>query len=226
MLKMVIFDFDGVIVDSESAHFNTFRESLQAEGIELTWEVYCEKYLGYTDQECIVEVMKDFGREINQDRLVTLLEDKKARFARFIECNSLLMAGVRELLEDLRENGIVCAICSGALREEIVYMLDKERLGDYFMLIVAADDVERGKPDPQGYRLSLAQYNERSDNNIRPEECAVIEDSVWGFQAAHGAGMRTLAVATSYPAKMLAEADRVEQDLTSVTTKTLQAILD
>jgi len=252
-LKMVAFDFDGVIADTEKAHFEMFRLALLEEGIEFTWSQYCEKYLGYTDLECIQHVLIDRDRlnpplpttespEANPD-IQRIFQSKKTKYAAYIAENSLLLPGVRDLLDDLRKNRIVAAICSGALTEEIEFILEKEQIHPYFTFIVAAEDVSLGKPDPEGYRLCLQRLNEQLPSNthpgpldscpdpadpprpVQPTECIVIEDSLWGIQAAHAAGMKCLALTTSYPADQLSPADRIVADLSQVNTDLLREMI-
>ena len=227
-LRMIVFDFDGVIADSEKAHFEMFRQSLLDEGIELVWREYCEKYLGYSDLECIKQVLVDKGRQCGSGTVERIFQRKKANFAHFIERNSLIIPGVRRLLEELRSENIICSICSGALTEEIEFILNKERLRDFFAFIVSADDVAQSKPDPEGYRLCLDRINAANAGRMRVPagQCVVIEDSIWGIHAAHAADMRCLAVETSYPAEKLREAEMVVNNLTEVNTALLRKIID
>ena len=244
-LRMIVFDFDGVIADTEKSHFEMFRQSLLDDGVTLTWPEYCEKYLGYSDRECFKQVLADKGRQYGNETVERLFQRKKVLFARFIEQNSLIIPGVRRLLEELRSESIICSICSGALTEEIEFILDKERLRDFFTFIISADDVSRSKPDPEGYRLCLdrinaadedcslannADYPANSDADtgrmrVLAGQCVVIEDSIWGIQAAHAADMRCLAVGTSYPAEKLREAEMVVNNLAQVNVAMLRKII-
>ena len=227
-LRMIVFDFDGVIADTEKSHFEMFRQSLLNEGIELTWPEYCEKYLGYSDIECFKQVLTDKGRQYDSETIERIFQRKKVLFARFIEQNSLIIPGVRRLLEELRSENIICSICSGALTEEIEFILNKERLRDFFAFIVSADDVSQSKPDPEGYRLCLDRINAADTGRMKvlAGQCVVIEDSIWGIQAAHAADMRCLAVGTSYPVEKLREAEMVVNNLTQVNTALLRKIID
>jgi len=228
MLRLVIFDFDGVIADSESGHFEAFRQVCQQDGIDLTWQQYCQKYLGYTDIDCTANILTDFGKEASPARIDDVVRRKGVLFARYIEQNSIIMPGVIALLEDLRNHNILCSICSGALDREIKFILQQDRLTHFFKAIVAAEHVTRGKPDPQGYNLCLSSTNDLLPPNqdpIQTDQCVVIEDSHWGIQAAHAANMRCLAVATTYPPEQLHIADMAANSLTQVNAKTLNQIL-
>ncbi|MCF7956895.1 MAG: HAD family phosphatase [Phycisphaerae bacterium] len=229
MLKLVIFDFDGVIADTESAHFEMFRQIFLEEGIVFTWEEYMKSYLGYTDIECFTERLKNRGESPTPSQIADLVERKSIKFQKYIEENSIILPGVRDLLKNLRDNNIPCSICSGALRHEVEFILKKTQLSDYFTVIVAAEDVLRGKPDPQGFCMTLEKTNKILNNSpkIAPNQCVIIEDSTWGIQAALGAGIKCLAVATTYPEEIIKKATPYTRpDLTTVDTNTLQNLLD
>ena len=227
MLRLIIFDFDGVIADTEPAHFEMFRQTFENEGIRFQWDQYCEKYLGYDDRECIEHVLRDHRREPSSALINRLATLKKQKFAQYLHHHSVIMPGVADLLAGLLADGIVCSICSGALRPEIEFILEQANLQPNFAGIVAAEDVQAGKPDPQGYHLSLARTNALLDGQpeIDPAHCLVIEDSLWGIQAAKAAQMHCLAVTTSYPAEMLKLADTVVKDLTCANSSYLQKII-
>ncbi len=239
MLRMVIFDFDGVIVDSEKAHFQTFRQTIQQEGIEIDWDQYLQKYLGYTDRECIMQILCDNGLKPTPAHLDQLCQIKQESFARYLTEHCLMIPGIRDLLENLKSHQIVCSICSGAIASEIHFMLEQMNLKDYFSLIVAADDVSRGKPDPEGYSLCVSGINSapnvlptsHESNCVKPElpilprQCVAIEDSIWGIRAAQSAGIPCLAVATNYPSDQLHEADKVVNDLGRVDIRLLQKLI-
>jgi len=227
MLRLVIFDFDGVIADSEPAHFEMFRQICLEEGLDFTWESYKEKYLGYTDTECFREFLISLGQEPTTEKVKELVERKSVKFARYIEENCVILPGVPELLEDLKRNEILCSICSGALRSEIESMLGQGGLSDYFNIIVAAEDVARGKPYPDGFLLNLERVNGATgvDEQLLTEHCLVIEDSVWGIQAAQRANMRCLGVATTYPAEQIKNADMVIPDLTHTNAGHLRSLM-
>lgn len=229
MLRMVVFDFDGVIADCENAHFRAFRKVFLEQGIDLTWEQYCVKYLGLTDYECIAQILADDGRPIynKKEQIKELFLRKKAEFAHYLNKKDLIMPGVERLLEGLCANNIICSICSGALRCEIDVILRQGGLQDFFEIIISAEDVSHGKPDPEGYRLSIARINENAiiQPRIQPGECVVIEDSIWGIRAGQAAGMRCVALTTTYQAEQLAGAEMIVKDLTCLDIDRLREVL-
>lgn len=203
-LEAVIFDFDGVIVDSEPVHFRLFRELLAEQGITLTREAYDAQYLGMDDRECFTAILEAHGKSAVLARVPTLIERKSALLMTELSRRVPLLPGVDDFIRAVASI-VPLAICSGALRREIEAMLKMAGLFEAFVGIVSAEDVVRGKPDPEGYRaaLTLLDRSLRRDKKIRPKACLVVEDSIAGIEAARAAGMRCLAVANSYPAEAL-----------------------
>ena len=117
------------------------------------------------------------------------------------------------------------AICSGALREEIELALRVVGLADRFPVIVAARDVRRGKPDPEGYRRARALLSDAVGRELKAERCVVCEDSPAGIAAGHAAGMKVCALTTSFPPEQVAEADLVVADLSGVALADLASLV-
>ncbi len=227
-LQLVVFDFDGVITDSEPAHFEAFRRTLKSIGINLSWEQYCQSYIAYTDREAVQNALRDMHLPTTTDVVNDLVEKKRIEFAKFLETNLKILPGVPELLENLQKNQIPCGICSGAIRREIEYILRQTNLSEYFHFIVAADDVRKSKPNPEGYLLSMKIGSEFCNHDIKLESraCIAIEDSVGGIQAAKAAGMVCLGVTNSYAAEQLGQANVVVDDLTVVNVDFLRQLVE
>ena len=228
MLRLVIFDFDGVIVDTEPAHFETMRQILLPEGIRVTWQQYCDNYMVYDDRECFTHVLRDRGREVSEELILHLVARKKAIFAQFLAKNVVFFPGLDELLNQLAQKGIICALCSGSFRSEIEFCLRQAQLRDFFEVIVAADDVEASKPNPQGYKMCLSRINNgrKEGMQVLPKQCVAIEDSIGGIKAAQAAGLSCLAVTNSYSRQQLKQADKIVDSLTAVTVEMLQQIVE
>lgn len=224
MLKAVIFDFDGIISDSEPCHFAATNEVLKDFGAQISKEEYYAEYLGFTDYE-LFEAVRDKSKAdykgVSIDRLV---EKKAVAFAKLIRQTDHLIDGVTELIEQLKNNEIKIAINSGACLADIKIMLAGSAIENSFDVIVSADDVERGKPDPQGYLLAIEELNAISDLPISAGQCAVIEDSRWGIISAKKAGMKVIAVTNSYPADELGEADLVVHSVRQLQIGDLQKL--
>ncbi|KPK75641.1 MAG: hypothetical protein AMJ79_10535 [Phycisphaerae bacterium SM23_30] len=228
MLQVVVFDFDGVIADTETAHFEMLRQIIKQEGIDIDWQLYCDKYMAYDDWGCFRQLLVDCGREASPEKISALVSEKKANFARFLAQNTVIFPGVRELLSELTQENITISLCSGAFRSEIEYALREEGLRDFFKVIVAADDVRISKPDPQSYRTCLSKIKRlsRPKQKIQAHQCVAIEDSVGGIKAAKAAGLACLAVANSYPRDQLSEADLVVDELTRVNVDMLRYMVE
>jgi HAD superfamily hydrolase (TIGR01509 family) len=226
-LDTIVFDFDGVIVDSEPLHLRGFQEVLLPLGIELTERRYYERYLGYDDRGCLEALHNDLDRPVPGPEEAERIIGAKTRWVQRALAESVEpLPGAVELIRQARQAGLPLAICSGALREEIEVAARKVAVRDCFDVIVAAEDVARGKPDPEGYRLALARLRERTGKAIEPARSTVVEDSPAGIEAAHAAGMRVLGVATSYPHDALAAADRIVERLDQADLDDLRALVD
>ncbi|MEO5657861.1 MAG: HAD family phosphatase [Nitrospiria bacterium] len=203
-LRAVLFDFDGVIVDSEPIHFRLFREVLAAEDIELTRKTYDQLYLGMDDRECFTAVLEAHGRPAPPSKVASLIEQKSMRLMGEVDRQVPLLPGAAACIRSLAAS-LPLAICSGALRPEIEAMLKQAGLLTAFLGIVSAEDVAHGKPHPEGYRAALALVNRaiRPPAPIEPSAVLVIEDSLAGIEAARAAGMRCLAVTNSYSMTLL-----------------------
>lgn len=220
MVKAVIFDFDGVITDSEILHYRAFNSTLAPYDFQIQKSDYYLKYLGLTDKDCYEALIKEGHLRVTKDKVPTLMAEKEVIYKQLAESDGHIIDGVLPLLALLNHHGIIKAICSGALESEIRYTLSQAGLEDEFVTVVAADHVLVGKPDPQGYAMALTQLQEL-DPLLTAGQCIVIEDSHWGLAAAQGAGMKTIAVTNSYPAEQLTMADKIVDRLDHITVDDL-----
>ncbi|MCE5185723.1 MAG: HAD family phosphatase [Planctomycetaceae bacterium] len=207
MLKAVIFDFDGVIADSEELHYKALNEVLKRYGVDVPKAVHWQKYLGYTDQENIEAVSRDYGMGLDAAGVQSIMQEKKRLFNDLAMREAVIIDGVEDFVRRVRAAGIRMAICSGALRSDIELMLDGAGFAEMFEVIVSAEDVQKGKPEPEGYLLALERLN-RQGESLQANECAVIEDSRWGLEAAAAAGMCPVAVTTTYSKQELQDKAR------------------
>lgn len=209
MLRAVIFDFDGVITDSEILHFRAFNAVLAPNGFELTKHEYYKDYLGMADKDCFKALIGEGRLHITEPQIPALIQQKTQIFEKLARTEGRIIEGVREFLALLAGAQVPVAICSGALRPEIELILEEAQLRNSFDVIVSAEEVHRGKPDPEGFLLTLRKLNDVSPDPIAPESCIVIEDSHWGLKAARSAGMKTIAVTNTYEATQLKQADKI-----------------
>ncbi len=224
MLRTVIFDFDGVIADSELLHFKAFNEALVSYGVEISKQQYFQDYLGLTDTDLFELLIEKGLLKAGKDQIPILAEEKKHCFEKFAQNDAVIIDGVAEFLNLLQENNIPIAICSGALLVEIETILKKSNLTANFETIVSAEQVEKNKPAPDGFLMALERLNQNHIPAIEPTECIVIEDSHWGLEAANAAGMKAVAVTNSYAADELKPYDAVVENLSELTIEQLKNI--
>ena len=209
MLRAVIFDFDGVITDSEILHLRAFNQSLAQYGIEITKNDYYTMYLGFNDTDCYKLLIEKGLLKMDEQQINTLMIQKKKIFEQLAKAEGKMIEGVRDFLNMLEQNNIPMAICSGSLLTEVEMVLEDARLRHLFEVVVSGEQVKKGKPDPEGFLLSLQRLNENRENPITANQCIVIEDSHWGLEAAKAAGMHTIAVTNSYDAEQLSLAEKI-----------------
>jgi beta-phosphoglucomutase len=215
MTDAVIFDFDGIIVDTEPLHFRAFLETLSPEGLPFTWAEYKETALGLDDRDVIKYYFRRAGRELSQDKLRELTAAKAALFKEAVaQTPPEPYPGVAELLAALSGRGVPLAVCSGARQSDIDAVFAGTGLASYFQVIVSADDVARSKPDPDCYRLTVKKLQTRFPAHaLEPGRCFAIEDSPAGISSALAAGLRVLAVTNSYSESFLRQAHQVVASL-------------
>jgi beta-phosphoglucomutase len=223
MLKAIVFDFDGVIADSEPLHLRAYQTILGREGIALTHEDYYRRYLGFDDSGLFRALAEDRGIEITDDRVDSWVDAKSAIVEELLLGSSMLFPGAVECVRALAAH-FPLAIASGALEPEIELVLEHAALRDCFKTIASASDGVRGKPAPDLYLLAVAKL--RDFVAVDPESCVAIEDSRWGLEAAHKAGLRSVAVTHTYPASELPGAGLVVDRLREITIPKLKALWD
>lgn len=223
MVRAVVFDFDGVLANSEPLHFRAFREGVAHHGLALTEAAYYGKYLGYDDVGAFRAMGADAGTAFSDHQLHELVERKAQRLEALERGASVLFPGAREAIVRMAEFGPI-AIASGALRGEIVRVLDREGLRSFFPVLVSAEDTLASKPDPAPYSRAVQLLAGATGARLDAMECAAVEDSRWGLQSARGAGLRTIAITHSYPADELTEADSVISHLDQLRRELLQSL--
>jgi beta-phosphoglucomutase len=216
MVKAIVFDFDGVLADSEWLHLRAYQELLDPIGVRLTKEIYCERYLGFDDEGVFQQVAADYRLMLGDEEIELLIAEKGRRFEKMISSTNVLYPAAVPTVRALAA-AYPLGIASGSLRQEIELMLRGASLNDAFRFIVSADDTERTKPAPDPY-LKAAEMH-----GLAPRECAAIEDSNWGLQSARDAGLVTIGLASSYPANEL-KADVTVERLEDITLEFIRAL--
>ena len=224
-MDALISDCDGVIVDSEPIHLAGFEQVLAERGVTLTRQAYYDRYLGFDDHDCFAAVGADNGRTFSQDEIAEMTAAKTRLVQKKMHADLQPMPGFSALVAALDQAGVPMAICSGGLRDEVELAAVTAGVRDVIETLVCAEDVQVGKPDPEGYRLALSELTKLVGRELQARRTVVLEDSPAGIAAAKALGMAVLAVASSYPPEALHQADRVVDSLANVTADDLEALL-
>jgi beta-phosphoglucomutase len=220
-LRAAVFDFDGVIVDSEPLHFRALRDALLSEQLEITRAEYWDHLLAYDDLSSIRVAFERRGERPDPDRLARVARAKASRFAELVP-EVAVFPGARELIGALAGE-LPLAIASGARHAEIELVLTGLGLRAAFAAVVGADDVPRTKPDPAPYLEAARQLGARAAGLV-PGECLAFEDSAPGVMSALVAGMKVIGVAHSYPMEKLRSAHLVVDSLAAVEPASLPGL--
>lgn len=223
MIRAVVFDFDGVLANSEPLHFRAFRDVLAERGLTLTERAYYDQYLGYDDVGAFRAIAADAGAGLDEAQIADLAARKAAHLEVLERDGSILFPGARDAVLRMARRGPI-AIASGAIRPEIVRILDREGLTSFFPVLVAAGDTPASKPDPAPYTTAVALLALATGRSVHPFECVAVEDSRWGLQSARGAGLHTVAVTHSYPRADLLDADVIIDHLDALTPQLLATL--
>jgi len=218
--RAILFDFDGVIVNSEPLHFWAYHQTLREEKIDLTEEEYYRELVGMDDRGCIRHLWKLHGRPLTGAALLRVFTRKKEAMAELIERRRpRALPGAEAFVRGLWRN-YPLGIYSAALRDEIEAMLEGVALRDCFQVVTSAEDVRRAKPHPEGYLKTMELLSRKAGRKLAPPDCLVSEDAPRVIAAAGAAGFRILGVTTSHNAEALACADYVVRSLEPGIVKT------
>ena len=216
-LKALIFDFDGVITNTEPIHLSAWRYVLKREGIKLSDDEYKQNYIGMNDRDFVFTIGKNNRRPFSELEFKELFRLKLRRSLYLLKQDIPLIPGVEPFVTSLSKK-MPLAICTGSVRQEISFILNNLGWNYTFSAIVTGDDVHEGKPHPQGYLLTLSKLKQYNPS-IKADSCLVIEDSPKGVAAAKAAGIQCLAVTSTFSKKELDEADWHADNLQSIPNK-------
>jgi len=214
-----LFDFDGVLVDSEPVHLAAYNDVLAGRGISIDPREYTAHYLSLDDAGVFRAALLRNGRTCDDEEVGALVDEKSACFMARFRTAFRVFPGAGELVTRRAARGPV-GIVSGALHPEIAFAIEAMGVGRAVSFIVSAERTPVSKPDPAPYRLALDELRREAPD----ARAVVVEDSLGGVASAKGAGLRCVAVAHSYGREELlrAGADEVAEDLASLT----DAVLD
>lgn len=212
MIRGVLFDMDGVLVNNTQAHVKAFEIFCERYGVE-DWQHKLQTAFGMGNDDIMRLILPE--EIIREKGMKALGEEKEAIYREVYAPEIRPVRGLVELLEELRRRGIRCAVGSSGCRENVDFVLSNCGITDYFSCIVSGDRVTRCKPDPEIYLLAAEGLH------LPSAECLVFEDARVGITAARRAGAgRIVALATTLPRHTLAtqtEADVVIDDFASIT---------
>ena len=202
MLKAVLFDFNGVIINDEPIHQELINEILIGENLLPLGSEFAELCLGRSDRVCLRNVLTRRGRQVTEEYLTKLINKKASLYReRLGKLEKLpIYEEIYSFLKRVKARDLQIGLVTGAIRSEVESILQQTGLGDYFSVIVTGDEISTSKPQPDGYLLAVERFNRWNFNlQLQPWECLVIEDTFVGCEAAKRAGMQVVGIAHTYP---------------------------
>jgi beta-phosphoglucomutase family hydrolase len=206
MIKAVIFDMDGTIVDNRSYHLKAWLEFTRRQGVPLTEEDYIEQYQGRSNQELMPDML---GRSISKEEFPGLVDEKEGIY-RDLYKDVQAVGGFLPLFDEIKKRGLKTGLATTGYEKNRKHVLGQLGIMNEFDVIVGVEDVEKGKPDPEIYLKTAKKLG------VDPESCLVFEDSIPGVRSAKSAGMKVMAITTSHAPEKLKEADQTIEDFTQV----------
>ncbi len=197
----VIFDMDGVLVDSYQPHYESWAQMYAELGVTYTETEFAADF-GRTSRDIL---RRRFGEDYPLEKIRAFDDRKEALYRDILRDHFPAMDGAVELIESLAADGFSIAVGSSGPPENIALCLEKLGRGDKFAAVVTGADVTRGKPDPQVFQLAASRMG------VSPESCAVVEDAIHGVEAANRAGMTSIGItgttdrSTLSPAKLVVD---------------------
>lgn len=216
MIRGIIFDMDGVLVDTKDFHIAALQQLGKEKGRELSEEFLIE-ILGWRNEEALVEIL---GHPLTDEELFHYQEHKEALYRKLIKPHLTPVTGLLELLEDLKQNDFRIALATNGYRKNIDFILDGLNIRRYFSATIGSEDVSRGKPYPDPFVTASHKLS------LEPEQCIVFEDSDTGIQAAKSAGCLCIALTTTLPHHKIdtLQPYKIIKDFTEISVKQIKEI--
>ncbi|MFC1783111.1 HAD family hydrolase [Planctomycetota bacterium] len=213
--KAVIFDLDGVLVDTGEFHKQSWNDLASKQGWAFSDEIF-QRTFGMQNYQIIPILV---GGEVSSDEIDRLGEEKEARYRELIAGKLTLLTGVRDLIGDLKANGFLLAVGTSTPRVNLEFMLEHTHVRDSFDAFVTSEDVQNGKPAPDTFVKAAQKLS------VPAERCVVVEDAVQGVEAGKAAGMAVVAVTTTRPGTDLIQADRIVDNLAELAAADFDKLL-
>ena len=208
MIKAILFDFNGVIINDEHVQMRAYQEVLKDDGIDLTEEQYFSS-LGMDDKTFVANAFDRVGKTVDAARVEEIIATKSAKWKENVSVGLPLFEGIENFVEKMSRE-FTLGIVSMARRHEIDFVLETSGLAKYFSTIVSAEDTSKCKPDPECFRTGFRQIDAiRTEQGHLPmthDECLVIEDSPPGVAGARNADLPALGVTNTVSSERLREA--------------------
>lgn len=210
----VIWDMDGVIADTAQLHFRAWRTAFGAKNVGFTYEDFRHTF-GQRNDTIIKTIL---GSKVALELIDSIAREKEKQFRYLVKEDLEALPGAVELIKSVHKTGFLMALASSAPLKNIELVLAKLKLKKYFPVITSAEDVTKGKPDPQVFLITAKRLN------VAPERCLVIEDSVAGVSAAKRAGIKCIAVTNTNTTVSLKEADLIVNSLKEISIDTIKSL--
>jgi beta-phosphoglucomutase len=217
VIKAIVFDFDGVLADTEPLHLRAYQEVLSRLGLTLTREEYYTRYLGFDDEGVFTALAAAHRLELDRVRLDSLMVEKGRIYDAFVATGDVLYPGASSCVAAMAVE-FPLGIASGALRHEIEAILRAAGMARHFHFIVASGETAESKPAPDPYRRAAELHG------LDPGECLAIEDSLWGIESAKAAGLSCVGITHTYPRDQLSPADAIVDSLDQFTPALVRAL--
>ena len=217
MVKAILMDFNGVVIDDEPIQMRAYAEVLKAEDVELTEEMYYD-CLGMNDSSFVRAIAAKVGKEFDDDKVREITNGKTEAWRKIVDDGVPLFEGIEDFIVRMGRS-FELGLVSMARREEISHVLGKTGLGDHLSVVLSSEDVSTIKPDPECYRKGFslidAVHSSKRGYPLTRRQCVVIEDAPQGIQAAKGARLKALGITNTVGEERLraAGADAVTSSL-------------
>jgi HAD superfamily hydrolase (TIGR01509 family) len=216
-MKAVLFDMDGTMIDNMMVHHKAWQTKLSEVGIELSLEEVHQRIHGVN-----VELLeREFPGRFTLDERIQISKEKEETYRQIYAPDLALLAGLPELLFELKSKNVLLGVGSAAPPENVDFVINSLDLWHYFVSVRHSGDVQRGKPDPQVYELLIA------DLEVKPEDCIIFEDTPTGAMAASASGAQVIVVTTTHQKEEFSNIPGIKlfiSDFTEITFATLSSL--
>lgn len=215
MIKAILFDMNGIIINDEHIHEMAFKETVKSFGIDLNHQTYLDCCAGKTDRLGYEEIATKFSTDLPVD---DLLRQKSEMYLKLFPANKKDYPGVIDLIHSLAKD-FVLALTSSSSREEVDLITKEFGIDHVFKITISAKDVNKGKPDPEPYLITVKKLG------FKPNECVVIEDSLSGVLSAKSAGCYCIGVTTTHTKQDLINSDLIVDSFSEINAQVIQCMV-